>query len=85
MLFYFCVLFLICFKNTHLQKKYFLLKTAVKQRQSQKHSLKSLVFLTSQMTFTRLICIFIEPRILNEARVSSYIEDILRLKMNFEN
>jgi len=25
-----------------------------------------------------LICIFIEPRILNEARVSSYIQDILR-------
>jgi len=24
-----------------------------------------------------LICIFIEPRILNEARVSSYIQDIL--------
>jgi len=63
MLFYFCVLFLICFKNTHLQKR-----IAVKQRQSQKHSLKSLVFLTSQMTFTRLICIFIETRILNEAR-----------------
>jgi len=25
-----------------------------------------------------LICIFIKPRILNEARVSSYIQDILR-------
>jgi len=25
-----------------------------------------------------LICIFIEPHILNEARVSSYIQDILR-------
>jgi len=39
---------------------------------SQKHGLKSLVFLTG------LICIFIEPRILNEARVSSYIRAILR-------
>jgi len=26
------------------------------------------------------ICIFIEQRILNEARVSSYIQDILRLE-----
>jgi len=30
--------------------EYFLLKTAVNQRQSQKHGVKSLVFLTSQTT-----------------------------------
>jgi len=30
-----------------------------------------------------LICIFIEPRILNEARVSSYIQDIYGMKTFF--
>jgi len=30
-----------------------------------------------------LICIFIEPRILNEARVSSYIQDILKHKIHY--
>jgi len=43
----------ICFKTNHVRMhnaiaEYFLFKTAVNQRQSQKHNLKSLMFLTSQ-------------------------------------
>jgi len=68
--------------------EYCLFKTAVNQLQFQKHSLKTLVFLTSQIILFNhsgqcviinerisecvevgLICIFIDPRILNKAKV----------------